>query len=65
MAKISDRDKEILRQAKTYYGKMWRQCVEVAWYSGNYDGIDQRILSALQSTRNDPNRKWGIRNVKI
>lgn len=53
----------LLQQAKKYYGKMWRDKLDVAWYSGNYAGLPNSHL--FQQMRNDPRRNWNVDTVKV
>lgn len=54
-----------LLKAKAYYGKDWRNKLDIAWMYGRYGGIDPETASTLQSIRNDPNRKWNVDEVEV
>ena len=63
-SKISPDDKGTLQKAKEFYGRSWRKEVALAWFSGNYQGLDGNTASALQQIRNGE-RNWNIQNVRI
>jgi hypothetical protein len=63
MKSPTESEKEILREARAFYGRYWRADIHEAWLNGNYKGFAKAW--ALQRMRNNPDREWVLERVKI